>query len=223
MDIDWIVAIMVFLIFTGWAFSYYFTLFPESEVFLESVADIDRDKIVDFLSTSVYTVPVKLNSSGKNNSVLNASAVWYYGARNSTKVFRDGFSLPCRIVGDNLYWLANLSSGENYFHIEFSEIETPLNCDSGFSLENVTKTIPWMLERRELVSLSKINNMTNTSYEDFKKSLGIEEELSISLEWDGVSESYGKSLPENRDVYARTYEGVLWEDSKSVNVTIRVW
>ncbi|NIP40942.1 MAG: hypothetical protein GTN39_05500 [Candidatus Aenigmarchaeota archaeon] len=223
MEIDWIVGIMVFLIFVGWSFSYYTALFPEREGMLKPVIEIDREKIIDFLSTDVYRVPVKLNSSGGNNVVLNASDVWYEGTRNSTKVLKDGVSLPCMIVGDYLYWLANLSFGWNYFDIEFSEINTSLNCDSSFSLDNVTKVIPWTIERRKLVSLSKISNMTNTSYENFRDDLDIEEDFNVTLEWDGSLETYGKTIPRARDVYAGGYKGLLWENSEGINISIWVW
>jgi len=223
MDIDWIVAIMVFLIFVGWAFSYYITLFPESGGFLKTAADTDKEKIIGFLSTDVYSVPVKVDSGGGSNVVLTAKGVWYYGTKNSTRVLGNGVSLQCRIVGDDLYWLANLSSGWNYFRIEFSEIDSGLECDSSFSLVNVTQTVPWSLERREMISLSRINNMTNTSYEDFRHDLDIEEDFSVSLEWEGTKEAYGKSLPVASDVHVRTHEGLMWENSKDINVSIRVW
>jgi hypothetical protein len=223
MDIDWIVAIMVFLIFVGWSFSYYITLFPEGRGFLKTAADTDKERIIDFLSTDVYSVPVKVDSGGGSNIVLKAKGVWYYGAKNSTRVVKDSVSLQCRIVGDDLYWLANLSSGWNYFHIEFSEIDSGLECDSSFSLVNVTQTVPWTLEKREMISLSRINEMTNSSYEDFKVEVGVEEDFSVSLEWEGTKETYGKSLPVASDVYVRTYEGLVWENSKGINVSIRIW
>lgn len=223
MDIDWIVAIVVFLVFVGWAFSYYFTLFPENRDALKPVVEIDRDKIMDFLQTDVYTLPVKLNSSTVDNAVLKASGFWYHGTKNSTKVFQGSVSLPCMIIGDDLYWVANLSSGWNYFGIEFSGVETNLNCNSTFSLVNVTQTVPWTIERKEMISLSKINNMTNTSYEKFKKNLGIEEDFSLSLKWDGSEVNYGRKIPEVRNVYAKKYESLMWENSKPINISMRVW
>ncbi len=223
MDIDWVVAIMVFIIFVGWSFSYYFTLFPESGGIPGSVVDADKERIIGFLSTDVYRVPVKVDSGGENNIVLNASGVWYQGEKNSTRVVKDAVSLACRIIGDDLYWLSNLSSGSNYFHIEFSGIDTSLNCDSTFSLENSTQVVPWALERKEMISLSRINNMTNTSYEDLKGDLGVEEDFNVYLEWGGTEETYGKTTPRGRDVHARKLESVIWENSEDINVSIRIW
>jgi len=223
MDVDWVVAIMVFLIFVGWSFSYYFTLFPESGGFLGSAADTGKEKIIGFLSTDVYSVPVKVESGGEDNVVLKASGVWYHGEKNSTRVVRDSVSLQCRIAGDDLYWLANLSSGWNYFGIEFSGIESGLNCDSGFSLSNSTQAVPWALESVEMISLTMINEMTNTSYDDFKDEVGLEEDFSVSLEWGGSIQTYGKSLPLGSDVYVRRYEGMIWENSEDINVSIRLW
>ena len=223
MDVDWIVAIMVFLVFVVWSFSYYFTLFPRSEGFLESVTETDTEKIMNFLSANVYRIPVRVNSNGEDNVTLMAKSVWYRGTKNSTRIFKDGESLPCMIIGDDLYWLANLSSGWNYFYIEFSGLNTSLNCDSEFSLVNVTQTIPWVLERKSLLSLTRVNEMTNMSYEDFKENLDIEEDFNILLEWDGTTKTYGKPLPENREVYVKVYENLLWETSENINVSVRVW
>jgi hypothetical protein len=223
MDVDWIVAIMVFLIFVGWGFSYYLTFFPEAGTGLEYAADSDSGKIMDFLSTDVYSVPVRLNAGAKDNAVLKARLGWYGGTKNSTRVFQNSVSLPCRIAGDDLYWLANLSSGWNHFDVEFSDTDTSLNCDSDFSLVNVTQTIPWVGEKRTLVSMSRINGMTGTVYEDFREGLGIGEDFNLTLEWNGGSETYGKPLPGNRDVHARQFESLVWESPEDINISVRVW
>ncbi len=223
MDVDWIVAIMVFVVFAIWSFSYYFTLFPADVGILKPAADVDTGRIMGFLSSSLYTVPVKVSSSGENNSVLYASSVWYYGTKNSTRVLGNGVSLDCRIIGDNLYWLANLSSGDNYFYIEFSDVNSPLNCSSTFPIVNETHVTPWTIEKKTLVSLSKINNMTNTSYDDFKERLGLAEDFNISMEWDGSSETYGLPIPKHRNIYSRKHMNVLLENMKKINITVRVW
>jgi hypothetical protein len=224
MNIDEIVAIVVFLFFVIWSFSYYFSLFQFGGEYLAIVADLDKDKIIDYLSINVYSVPVVFESANEtNDSILLAKSVWYSGNKNTTRVFFGDQSLPCRIEGDDLYWQVDLEPGDNQFTIEFSDANMSLRCNSTFPLSEYNLTIPWSLERKCMISMSKVNGMSNMSYEDFKDHLDIDEDFRIELKTETSNTTYGKSLPSNVDIKIRTFASLIWETLEGVNITLSVW
>ena len=225
MDVDWIVGIMVFLVFVGWAFSYYFALFEEEGSQFGFVAEIEREKIMDFLSADVYEAPVKYDSPDVvNNGVLKAKSVWYSGEKNSTRVFSGDQSLPCRVSGDDLYWEADLASGSNYFRIQIADVNETMNCTGTFGISSFNLTIPWAFEKRTVLSLTKMNEMENTEYEAFRGSLGLNEDFRIKAEKSGGDTEYGKSIPEGAvNVNSKESRNLAFETSEIVNVTIAIW
>lgn len=224
MDIDWVVAIGIFLVFLAWSFSYYLDLFDFGLADLSGVADINREKIVNFLSADVYRIPVKFYSeNGTSGSVLKARGFWYSGEKNSTRVMSGNVYLQCEISGDDLYWEANLLSGNNYFYIEFANINTTRNCSASLQTNQANLTIPWVAERKKLVSMAKINNMTNTSYSGFKGILGIAEDFRIELNTSLWSTAYGKNLGGNVNRHVRSFTGHIWEWNQPINITIYIW
>ncbi len=225
MDVDWIVGILVFLIFVGWAFSYYFALFEEKGDQLGLSAEIEREKITDFLSVDVYESPVKYDSPGSvSDGVLKAKSVWYAGEKNSTRVFSGGDSLPCRVSGDDLYWQADLASGYNYFTIQVADVDEAMNCSGTFGISSSNLTVPWAFERKTMLSLSRINEMEGMDYGVFRDSLGLSEDFRIKVEREAGDIEYGKSIPEGAvNVNSKESQKRVFESSEIVNVTIAVW
>ncbi|MEE9323208.1 MAG: hypothetical protein V3U72_01560 [Candidatus Aenigmarchaeota archaeon] len=227
MDIDWIVGIFVFIIFVGWSFSFYLTLFEKSENQFEIAARMERGKIMDFLLVDVYEVPVKCDSPGAvNNGILNTSSIWYHGEKNSTKVFSGSELLPCRISGDNLYWQANLTNGFNYFRIQIADVNETMNCSGTFGISASNLTIPWVFERNTMISLTKINEMNNMNYDVFRDSLGLNEDFMIKVDMPGgdTDIDYGKSIPSGPlNVNSKEMGREIFETLEIANITVAVW
>ncbi len=225
MDVDWIVGVFVFIVFVAWSFSYYFALFEESENQFEIAVEIERNKIVDFLSVDVYESPVKYNSPGSvNDGVLKAKSVWYSGEKDSTKVFSGSEALPCRISGDDLYWQANLTNGFNYFKIQIANVNATLNCSGTFSISSSNLTTPWAFEKKTMLSLSKVYEMANMSYDGFRYLLGLNEDFKIKVERTGGDIEYGRSIPSGPvNVNSKEIERKIFETSEIANITIAVW
>jgi len=225
MDIDWVVGIFVFLVFTCWAFSYYFALFQENADQFETAADIGQNKLMDFISADVYEMPVKYYSYGSvSGGILKAKSVWYSGGKNSTMVFSGDSPLPCRIDGDDLYWQADLSDGFNYFNIMTADINTTLNCTATFAISSFNLTIPWALEEKSMVSLTRINGMINTSYSELRGSLGMNQNFRFVLERPGGQTNYGNSLPLGPvNIRSKKTEWKIYETGEEANITVFVW
>lgn len=225
MEIDSIIGIFVFLVFVAWAFSYYFALFEEEGDQLGLVAEIEREKITDFLSVNVYESPVKYDSPNDvNNGVLKAKSVWYSGEKSSTRIFSGEQSLPCRISGDDLYWEADITSGSNYFRIQIADVNETMNCSGTFGISDSNLTIPWAFEKKTTLSLTRINEMESTDYDEFRDSLGINEDFRIKVGRETEDIEYGRSIPEGAiNVNSKEFQNRLFETSEMVNVTIAVW
>jgi hypothetical protein len=225
MEVDWVVGIFVFLVFIGWAFSYYFAIFQENASRFETTAEAGQRNVMGFISVDVYEAPVKYYSNGPvANGVLKAKSVWYSGEKNSTMVFAGGSPLPCRIDGDDLYWQADLSAGNNYFTITTANVNTTMNCTAAFAISSFNLTVPWALERKTMVSLTRINEMANTSYDGFRNSLGMNQNFRFRMERAGGDIAYGKSGPSGPvNVNSKKTEWKIYETQEKANITVAVW
>jgi hypothetical protein len=225
MDIDLIVGIMVFLVFTGWALSYYFTIFQAGGNYFEAAADVSQDKLMGIISADVYEAPVKYYSGDAvPNGVLQAKASLYSGEKSSAMVFSGGTPLPCRIVGDDLYWQADVSAGYNYFTVTTAGVNTTSNCTASFSISASNVTTPWVFEKKTMISLAKISGMTGTGYEEFRKSQGLNHNFRIRISSPSVETIYGKSVPQGSvNVNSKTSAWKIYETGEFANVTVAVW
>jgi hypothetical protein len=225
MEIDWIVGVLVFLVFTGWAFTYYFAIFEMNKNHSEIESGLARNAITDYISTGVYEAPVKYNSpSVVSGAVLKAKSLWYNGEKNSTRVFSGGQPLGCRIDGDDIYWQSDLVQGYNVFSISVAAVNGTMNCTGTFGISSYNLTVPWAFEGKNMVSLAKIYNMTNTSYDDFRKLLNIGQNFRVTIEKGSGEMEYGKSIPYGPlDVYSKTSERKIFETSEMANITIAIW
>ncbi len=225
MDVDWVVAIVVFLIFVTWSFTYYLSFFGESRTSILPVADYVKGKIKEFVFINTYMVPVVFNSSNStSDSVLYIDFLWHdENEKNSTTIYLNNNSLPCRIEGNRIYWVSNLSEGMNYFIMRYAGCESNLTCNSTFSITNKTQAVAWSVEKGRSVSQGKINNMTSTDYNVFKNNLMLDNDFRIKIRTNSTTIMYGKSIPLNRDVHVFKIFSKLWEDDSDVNLTISVW
>jgi hypothetical protein len=225
MDIDWIIGVFVFIVFIGWSFSYYFAIFQDNGTGFGIAAEIGQEKIMGFAAVDVYEAPVKYYSGGAiAGGVLKAKSLWYAGEKNSTIVLSGGAPLPCIIDGNDLYWQADVAGGMNYYAIMFADANTTQNCTGTFSITEANLTSPWALEKKQMLSLAKINEMTNMSYDAFRSSIGMKQNFLILIETAGGETRYGKSVPSGPvNVNSKRTERMIFETMENANVTIAVW
>jgi hypothetical protein len=225
MDVDWIVGIMLFLIFIGWAFTYYFAMFQQSENQSELAAAVETEKLMNFIAVDVYEAPVRYNADAAvTDAVLKAKSVWYHGEPNATRVFSGGEALPCRLDGDDLYWQADIADGYNYFTIKTAAVNTTVNCTASFPITSSNLTVPWAFEKEKMLSLAKIYEMANMSYDAFKNSAGINQDFKISIEKASGGLNYGRSAPAGPvNVHSKKYQKQIFETSEAANVTVAIW
>lgn len=225
MDIDWIVGIFVFIFFVIWAFSFYTALFREGDSQFGVLADVEREKIMGYTEVDVYEAPVRYVSPGDvTDGIFRAGSVWYSGERNSTRVFSGNDQLPCRISGDELFWQANVTSGTNVFTIRTAEVNSTMNCSGTFSISSYNTTVPWVFEEMSMISLQRLGEMENMSYEDFRSLAGLNEDFSMSVVSPSLGLELGRSIPYGPvDVNSREYRRTVYENSEVANVTISIW
>ncbi len=225
MDIDWIVGISLFMVFAAFGFSYYFALVSGNGANFEVAAETQRENIIAFVSVGVYEAPVKYNSSASlSDAVLKAKAFLYSGERNSTRVLSNETALPCRLDGDDVYWQADLAQGFNVFRIRTADVNSTLNCTGTFAITSSELAVPWAFEKKAMASLTKIYELANTSYEQFREALGINMHFRLVLQAASGNVSYGRTPPSGAvNVYSKTTETRLFETSENANITVAVW
>lgn len=224
MNVDWILGFIIFIIFTTWAIGFYFSIYTAGVMNELKVSALHiKDDILSFLTSNMYEIPVRYNSTlSETNAVLYIYYSWPFG-KNSTKVLHNSSSLPCMFIGNTLYWQTDISPGMNYFRIEFVEEDTDLNCNSTFDISTANKTIPWSLETKEVFLQEKIDNMTSMNYSKFKSLLGINRNFRIEMQINGNETVYGLRLPPASNVFVNTASGIIYETGKSINLKIMVW
>jgi hypothetical protein len=225
MDVDLVIGTILFLVFVGWAFSYYFAMFQQSEGQFELAAAVETERIMNFMAVDVYEAPVRYEAgSAVADAVLKAKSVWYHGEPNATRVFAGEEALPCRLDGDDLYWQADLAAGYNYFAIKTAAVNTSVNCTASFAISAYNLTVPWAFEKEKMLSLTKIYEMANMSYASFKNSSGVNQDFKISIEKASGGLEYGRSAPSGPvNVYSKKYQKRIFETAEDANVTVAIW
>lgn len=222
MDLDWVVAIVMFLVFLSWGFIYY-SQFSVQAVDMESALVRVSDGVMDFLEVEVYNMPVRFYSENNTaGSILYSIYTWPKGSKNSTEVLSGGVSLPCMFLGDILYWQSALDIGYNYFLVEFSTVNTTLNCDSSLVLGEESQAIPDSIQKSKRVSQSKVDEMLGSDYQEFKSMLGIESDFRLEIENSSAS-GFGPKPPGNVNVYVRTHNAIVLESGDEITIRVLVW
>lgn len=224
MRIDWIVAIGMFFVLVGVGFQYYSNLFQTRAQPLELVVGDISDSITGFLLADVYEVPVKVSSSGARPDVLYFNYMWPSGgAKNSTRILQGSTGLDCNITDGAVYWQANLIAGDNYFTMRFSNKSVDMNCTDSFSLANANKTIPWVEVKKNMISQSRINEMSGISYSTFKSDRRINRDFRVKINVSGTVTNYGLNPPNATSVYIRETRWALEETDGEVIIRVLTW
>ncbi len=222
MNVDWVVAIGVFIAFVSWSFVYYFGIFAD----VSSVAgDMDsiNEKIAGFLTEKVWVLPVVYDSSTEGTGILYLDNSWPNGTRESVIVMSGGESLGCMFSDDRLYWEADLVAGDNEFSVLYADLEVPMRCDGTLETSEANQTIPMVAETREMVSESRIVDMITMSPVHFALLLGINRDFRVEWEMGGGSYYYGQDVPRDINVYVRETVKDVMEGSGPVSMRVISW
>ncbi len=237
LNIDWVIAMTVFILLLAWSFAFYANLFKNTSQPIASAADAINDKVIDFLSTDTYDITVRYNTSDSVSAAkFCINITWPEGTRNSTQVYLNstrGNNLTCNITDGILYWTSDVVKGDNYFLVHMSNISVDLNCTStqlqlNIYSDGINQTVPWVMEKETLFSQTNINKLDSqhanyVGYESFKTSHGIERDFRIEIGNSTSVITYGPSLPLNTPVYSMERFGRIDETSENINITVMVW
>jgi len=230
MRIDWVVALIIFLMFAAWAFSYYTQLNSGEIVPKAESAFLAGKMISEYMMVPASSTPASFSSASAAQDVtLWVYMNWTADTQNTTRVAASpwsGGSLPCMISGDRLYWKANLTSGDNRFFIEQALADSPPNCDQAIAETDENQAVLWADEGRSVFTGLKNAQLCatmNDSYRDMKSEIGVNFDFSVLIQESGSEYSCGLPLPRTaRDIFVFPVSGALF-DGGQVNVSVRLW
>jgi len=235
-NVDWIMAMLVFVLLVGWSFTYYSSIFDQISQPVSSDADTINDKVMGFLEEDSYDIVVRFNiSADQPNSVMHLNLTWPDRTQNSTQVHLGnsvGNNLTCNITDDQLYWKADLVKGDNYFLVHFINRSCELNCSSdsvNLSYQGINHTIAWAMEKKNMISWMNIekldpNHGSYIDYDTFRDNQNIQRDFRIELYNEtSLFLSYGESRPLGSNVYTRENWGMIDENRSKINLSVMVW
>jgi len=230
--VDWLITIGVFLVFVAWAFSFYFSFFPDSRVSTSDFADIINEKVIDYLFIESYRVEGSYYVAGLTTEVvMNITYAWpnvTENTKNSTRVYlrtpQGTTAQPdCIISGDNISFKTDFNAGTSYIIITYSNASMPMRCSGTFNVTTDNRTNLGVAEKTDIISQVMINEMTNFTYEDFKNNLSVSRDFRVEINTSGVYTNFGSPLPKNRDIYVRETFSRLEETDAEVDVRVLIW
>ncbi|MBU0530600.1 MAG: hypothetical protein ABIH52_03915 [Candidatus Aenigmatarchaeota archaeon] len=223
--VDWLVTIGVFLSFVIWAFSFYMSFFPNTGTPASDFADIINDKVLDFLFTESYSVPLRVNSTlEETDAIVNFTFIWPGDSKESTRIYSGVTIKDCIISGDVVYFQSDLTNlTHNHFTITFSNLSMAQRCSGSFNTENATYAVPWSHEMIKIISQQKINEMTNQSFVDFRNNLSVNRDFRVEINASGVETNFGYPTPKNRNIYVRETFTKQEENNADTDIRVLVW
>jgi hypothetical protein len=220
MNVDWAVAIGVFVLFVGWSFIYYTGFFVE-RIDISQGLDSLSEKVLETLEGAEYRMPVRYSSPRAGQGVLYADLFLPGFQESQFKVLGDGLEQECMLSGDRLYWEDGLDLGENNFDIVYSDLDIN-GCDGSFSVAGANQTFPLSAVKNVKVSQLRLSELQAMRYEIFQQSMGIQN--NVRVEWDGdLQGSFGPIPPGNRDVFVKETSRPLLEVTGTVNIRVFAW
>ncbi len=230
MRVDWVIAVVTFLMLITWAFSYYSLISAGEMVSRKEPALQAMGKISDYMKVEFSSTPANITvPSGADNITVWAYMNWTGVGMNSARVVKSRFSnssLPCNITGDRIYWKANLTSGNNYFFVENVESDEGLNCNQEIAPVDNNQSSLWATEVQSIFSSTKISHvcgLINQSYESVRNDIGVTFDFNVLVEMQESSYTCGLPVPVSaREVFVLPVTGEMWEGG-SVNLSVRLW
>lgn len=224
-QVDWIIAFFIFVLFLSWSFQYYSTLFRYRGLPLGHAAAGINSAIISNLTSSVYDMPVSYNSPDETTSVMYAYHYWASeGETNTTMVLSNASqALVCKIDGNIIYWSSGVVAGLNNFTIRVSNRSASVrNCSGTFDVANANLTIPRAGDMKTMLSQSAIDNMA-TSYGDFKAANGLNRDFRITLETSSGTSAYGSVPPNTTNIFSEEKWYRIEETNTDAKVTTLIW
>ena len=220
MNVDWAVAISVFTMFVIWSVVYYIG-FSSPTGDLSQGLEAQSLRIMGFLETQEFSVPVSYGSPSSGQAVLYAEFPVDPEHEDGLKVLDGSTSLSCMLQGSRLYWEADLSAGDNLFEILYSDAGTS-GCTDTLSTSGANQTFPLAAVQTPRISQSTLSALSGVPYENFRSSLAIRNQ--VRLEWSGVAQgTYGPEPPPNVDVSVSESSRLYLEGSGDVDVRMLFW
>ncbi|MCK4714749.1 MAG: hypothetical protein KAT35_04185 [Candidatus Aenigmarchaeota archaeon] len=218
MNMDWAVAIGVFMMFVVWSFVYYAGFFsPVTDV--TAGMDAAAGKVIGYLETTEYRMPVRYDSPAAGQGVLFAEVAVPPKMGGGVGVF-SGESRLDMLSSGRIYWEADLASGENSFEIAYSVADTGW-CGDSLDTAGANQTYPLSAVRTDKVSQATLSGLAGKDYQAFRESLGIQND--VRIEWSGDAQGrYGPETPINTDVHVREFTRPLVE-SGLVEIRVLMW
>ncbi len=224
-NIDWVVAISLFIIFVTWAFGYFSSLAAVKSDELKGIIDVINNKIMDYITAEEVTVPISHYALiGTEDTVLFFQYNWTFG-KNTTRIFSDsGVEKDCTIINNTVYFRTSLVSNDNFFTMVYHNEELPEPKCSGTFFLGVNESSSLLIEERSrLVSQERINNMTNTSFSAFRDVLNVRRDFRIEIEKASGNVTFGPSQPLTSNVFVKETISGLLETKEGVKIRVLLW
>ncbi len=226
-QLDWIIAFFIFILFVSWSFQYYSTLFSQAGVPLDQVAEGISGVIIGNITNSVYDAPMSYDSPDETTSVMYAYHHWTSdGEANTTMVFNNASAqVPYKIDGSTLYWQPNVIQGGNNFTMRVSNRSASArNCTGTFDTANANLTIPHAGDLKIMLSQAAIDSLSAINYSEFKSKNLINRDFRLSFEVAGGSTTAYGAIPPNRtNVFSEERWYKIEETNGDAKVTTLVW
>jgi hypothetical protein len=236
MRIDWIVAVIVFLMFVVWAFAYNSLLSAGQIVSMSESAKRAGSRLADYMAVGVRRMPVNFTPPSPSEYTLTAYVSLDGLSGNSTRVLNSSMangSLTCWLTDDlpgpgdvrQVFWNATLAAGSHYFFIEaMDENVTPLCAQTGGMAASHADA--WAVEGVRMFSSEKnarLCALMNSSYAEAKSGAGIAYDFNVLLETASGTSACGATVPRSgRTVFVYEEKGALFEGG-GVNLSVRLW
>ena len=228
MDIDWIVAMGLFLVVVAWSFTFYVGLFKERSQPLSDIAAQINDKIVNYLETETYIMFANYTASAGNEAHnFSVDVDFPNGANYSTRIYRNGVlitSINCMVsTNQTLFKTAVLAKNNTVFLIKFQNVSGSSPYCTGI-LTSTKKLKASVKEMRMMVSQTRINSLDAMSVDDIKGNFSINRPFRIEIDINNtVAYIMGLLPPNSTNIYVKEVWSKILDDDNSIKIRTMVW
>ncbi|MBU0898714.1 MAG: hypothetical protein ABIH55_00845 [Nanoarchaeota archaeon] len=227
MNIDWIIALGLFLVVTAWSFTFYIGFFNAGAEPLGDVLDSISDKFIGYLTTDTYVM-----HANYTESLIGRERTFYVdmdfpeGTNLTTKIYVDGTLISdtkeCEIQLNQILFNTTVTKFASYqFVIKFQNTSDTY-CDGALNTE--TKLKPSVKEKKRLVTQAKIDNMDAMPIEHIKANLSINRDFRVEIETNNIiTNTFGVLPPNSTNVYVKEVYSRIFDTDNRVLIRTMVW